>query len=51
VLMEGNSLYGNKLAGYLVDPEGRVNIDTPADWERAEAIIKRPSAETGNMLR
>jgi CMP-N-acetylneuraminic acid synthetase len=40
VLMEGNSLYGTKLAGYIVDPKRRVNIDTPADWERAEALIE-----------
>ena len=51
VLMEAGSLYGNKLAGYLVDPEGRVNIDTPADWERAEVLVKRTFAETGNTPR
>lgn len=41
VLMEGNSLYGKSLAGYIVDPSERVNIDTPADWEHAEALIAR----------
>lgn len=39
VLMEMNSLYGKKLAGYVVDAEDSVNIDTLADWERAEAVI------------
>lgn len=41
VLMEQNSLYGKSLAGYIVDPAERVNIDTPADWEHAEALIAR----------
>lgn len=39
VLMEQNSLYGKSLAGHIVDPSERVNIDTPADWERAEKLL------------
>ncbi|MFL6200264.1 MAG: cytidylyltransferase domain-containing protein [Thermoanaerobaculia bacterium] len=42
VLMEGNSLYGKRLGGYLIealiDSRG-VNLDTPADWERAEKLV------------
>lgn len=41
VLIEQNSLYGKSLAGYIVDPAERVNIDTSTDWERAEALIAR----------
>jgi len=39
VVLERNSLYGNRLVGYLVDGTPRVNIDTPADWARAEELI------------
>ncbi len=38
VLMEGNSLYGRRLGGYLADSRS-VNLDTPADWERAERLF------------
>ena len=37
VLMEG-SLYGRRLGGYLADSRS-VNLDTPADWERAERLV------------
>ena len=39
VLMNGNSLYGKKLGGYLTDPARNVNLDTPADWDRAEQLL------------
>ena len=39
VLMEQNSLYGRRLAGYPVKPDLSVNIDSPADWERAETLL------------
>lgn len=38
VLMEGNSLYGRRLGGYLVTSRN-VNLDTPEDWERAERLV------------
>ncbi len=38
VLMEGNSLYGRRLGGFLADSRS-VNLDTPADWERAERLF------------
>lgn len=39
VVMQG-SLYGRRLGGYEM-PEARrsVNLDTPADWERAEKLV------------
>jgi hypothetical protein len=36
--MEGNSLYGRRLGGFLADSRS-VNLDTPADWERAERLF------------
>ena len=39
VLMEGNSLYGRRLRGYPVDPERRVDINTPEDWQRAQTLM------------
>ncbi|MGA7730305.1 MAG: acylneuraminate cytidylyltransferase family protein [Chloroflexia bacterium] len=41
VLIEQNSLYGQKIAGYMMDPARSVNIDTPDDWARAESLISR----------
>ena len=39
VLLEGNSLYGRRVVGHLADPRRSVNIDTPADWLRAEELL------------
>lgn len=39
VLMNGDSLYGRRLGGYLTDPARNVNLDTPADWDRAERLL------------
>lgn len=39
VLMEGNSLYGERLVGYLVDAGRSVNIDSMSDWDRAESLL------------
>jgi len=38
VLMEGNSLYGRRLGGYMIETRN-VNLDTPADWDRAEGLL------------
>jgi CMP-N-acetylneuraminic acid synthetase len=40
VLMEQGTLYGARVIGYPVDPGTSVNIDTEADWARAEARLK-----------
>lgn len=39
VLMQGGSLYGNRVMGYMVRAESSVNIDDASDWERAEKLI------------
>lgn len=39
VLLKENSLYGNKLTYIQSDPKWHVNIDTPADWEKAERHV------------
>jgi CMP-N,N'-diacetyllegionaminic acid synthase len=39
VLIEQSSLYGAKTVGYAIDPRASVNIDTPEDWARAEAML------------
>jgi len=41
VLMEHNSLYGERLAGYPIDASWTANIDTPEDWARVEALLAR----------
>lgn len=39
ILMDDHSLYGERVAGYPVDPARSVNIDDLADWARAEALL------------
>jgi CMP-N,N'-diacetyllegionaminic acid synthase len=39
VVLDRSSLYGDRLVGYAVDDRPCVNIDTPADWTRAEELI------------
>ena len=39
VALERNSMYGDRLVGYVVEDRPWVNIDTPADWARAEELI------------
>ena len=39
VLLDGNSLYGVRVVGHEIDPEHSVNIDTLADWARAEELV------------
>ncbi len=40
VIMEQGSLYGQRVLGYVVDAARSVNLDTNADWECAEKMIK-----------
>jgi CMP-N-acetylneuraminic acid synthetase len=40
VLLEQESLYGTRVLGYEVDRAQTVNIDTPADWIRAEMMMQ-----------
>jgi CMP-N,N'-diacetyllegionaminic acid synthase len=44
VVMEMNSLYGSRLVGYQLSDEDSVNIDSQADWEKAENLIARLEA-------
>jgi CTP:molybdopterin cytidylyltransferase MocA len=37
--MEGDSLYGERLAGFEVDEGESVNIDGPEDFARAERLL------------
>jgi CMP-N-acetylneuraminic acid synthetase len=39
VVMKENSLYGSRILGYELQPEGSVNIDGAGDWERAERLL------------
>jgi len=41
IIMERNSLYGSRVLGYLIDERESVNIDEPADLERAVALAAR----------
>jgi CMP-N,N'-diacetyllegionaminic acid synthase len=43
VVMEENSLYGERVLGYEIETERSVNIDTPEDWSRAEALMSANS--------
>jgi CMP-N-acetylneuraminic acid synthetase len=40
VVIAQNSLYGNRVLGYVLEGEESVNIDSMADWERAEQILQ-----------
>lgn len=44
VILEGNSLYGNRLVGYALDQTRCVNIDVAEDWTRAEALLAAGAA-------
>ncbi|MFN3647994.1 MAG: cytidylyltransferase domain-containing protein [Armatimonadota bacterium] len=44
VLMERDSLFGERLFGYALDPSQSVNIDTPADWAEAERLLTTAAA-------
>ena len=41
VVLESQSLYGERLLGYQINPERSVNIDTSEDWERAEWLLQK----------
>jgi CMP-N-acetylneuraminic acid synthetase len=38
--MENNSLYGRRVAGYLLETRESVNIDTLEDLEQAERVLQ-----------
>lgn len=41
VVLTRRSLYGDRIRPYPIEPERSINIDTPEDWDRAEAILSR----------
>lgn len=40
-IMQDNSLYGQCVVGYPLDPAASVNIDSLNDWARAERLLSR----------
>ena len=46
VLMVKNSLFGESVAGHLMDPKQCVNIDTMEDWADAEKLLTVTKDET-----
>jgi CMP-N-acetylneuraminic acid synthetase len=43
-LMDGDSFYGRRFKGFVLDPARSANIDTPEDWERAAALLSTLSS-------
>ena len=39
--MEKDTIYGPYVIGCLVEPENAINIDSIADWIKAEQILKQ----------
>ncbi len=49
VVLERGTLYGDRVAAYVVDAGPWVDIDTPADWARAEELLRaRPMERVAN---
>jgi CMP-N-acetylneuraminic acid synthetase len=46
VLMEQNTVYGDRVVGLLIEEENRVNIDTPEDLEQARAVVMQKGDRT-----
>lgn len=44
VLMDGRTLFGDRIRGYPVDPAESVNLDEPADLDRARQLLRESSA-------
>lgn len=43
VIVQKNSLYGDRLVGFPVRSDESVNLDTEADWERATQLLSAPN--------
>jgi CMP-N,N'-diacetyllegionaminic acid synthase len=50
VIMKDNSLYGKRTVGYEVDARWSINIDSPGDWERAEALLAACNNESQSLI-
>lgn len=40
IVVGENAILGRRLLGFPVDPAQSVNLDDPADWQRAEGLLK-----------
>ncbi len=45
VVLQQNSLYGRHLVGYEIDARRSVNVDSLADWARAEQLLGEDAAQ------
>lgn len=50
VVMEKNTLYGARIAGYEMEAGRSVNIDGPEDWERAERLLSALACSPGGPV-
>jgi CMP-N-acetylneuraminic acid synthetase len=41
VIMKQESLYGSRLVGHITDSRTYLNLDTPDDWRRGEALVSQ----------
>jgi CMP-N-acetylneuraminic acid synthetase len=48
IVLDKNSLYGNKVVSYIMDKSRSVNIDTLEDWAAAEKMISQLNSKTLN---
>jgi CMP-N-acetylneuraminic acid synthetase len=48
VLMEENSLYGSRCIPFYQAEEDAINLDSPQDFERAEAMLQTRGHEAAN---
>ena len=44
IVCKQNSLYGNNVRGYKINPDYSVNIDTEIDWKKAEERINQKTS-------
>jgi len=45
VVLQRDSLYGDRVVGYVMDVGPSVDLDSLADWARAESLLSAPPAE------
>ncbi|HKB69429.1 MAG TPA: acylneuraminate cytidylyltransferase family protein [Thermoanaerobaculia bacterium] len=47
IVLEGGTLYGDRVAGWISEEDDVVNLDEMDDWRRAEAIAARRAGSAG----
>ncbi len=50
VVQQQQSLYGERVLGYLLDPKHCVNIDDPEDWRRAARLLRARRARADGAV-